>query len=63
MRKRIIVESAKMHISPKDSDNNIQSDKQNVLSIETGKPQLKMHIALKISRFFELKIEDDFYTD
>ncbi len=63
MRNTIRIEEPKMYISYKKSFDTPNVERQILPITKNIDPQLKMHIALKISRFFELKIEDDFYTD
>ncbi len=63
MRTNIRIESPLRRISAERAVESIKTTKQNILSLENGKADLKLHIALKISRFFELKIEDDFDCD
>lgn len=63
MRTNLRVDNSIKNIIPTRAAESVKTTRQNILSLENGKTDLKLHIALKISRFFELKIEDDFDCD
>jgi len=60
MRNNIRVERAKMRISQEDLADAVKATRQSIHSIENGKTEPKLRLALKISRFFSLTIEDVF---
>jgi len=60
MRNNIRVERAKMPISQEDLADAVKATRQSIHSIENGKTEPKLRLALKISRFFSLTIEDVF---
>ena len=60
MRNNIRVERAKKRISQEELANAVRVTRQSIHLIENGKTDPKLQLALKISRFFKLKIEDVF---
>jgi len=60
MRNNIRVERAKKRISQEELAEAVKATRQSIHLIENGKSEPKLRLALKISKFFELKIEDVF---
>ncbi len=60
MRNNIRVERAKMRISQEELADAVKATRQSIHLIENGKSEPKLRLALKISKFFALKIEDVF---
>jgi len=63
MRNNIRVERAKKRISQEDLAFAVDATRQSIHSIENGKTEPKLRLALKISKFFELQVEDIFDAD
>jgi len=60
MRNNIRVERAKKRVSQEELAFAVEATRQSIHSIENGKTEPKLGLALKISKFFNLKIEDVF---
>jgi len=60
MRNNIRIETMKNHINREKLVEALNAKNQRDNIMDNVKPGTKLHLALKISRFFELKIEDDF---
>lgn len=60
MKNTIKVERAKLSITQADLAKEIQVSKQTINSIETGRFVPSTIIALKIARFFKVKVEEIF---
>jgi putative transcriptional regulator len=60
MKNSIKVERAKMDITQTDLAERVQVSKQTILSIEKGKFVPSTVLALKIARFFNVRVEDIF---
>jgi putative transcriptional regulator len=60
MRNNISAERDNMHISQEDLADAVKATRQSIHSIENGKTEPKLRLALEISRFFSLTIEDVF---
>ncbi len=63
MRNSIRVERAKKRISQEELADAVKATRQSIHLIENGKCEPKLSLALRISRFFELKIEDVFESE
>jgi len=60
MKNTIRVERAKLGISQTDLANEVGVSKQTIHSVETGRFVPSSVLALKIARFFKVKMEDIF---
>jgi len=60
MKNTIRVERAKKKISQKKLADAVKATRQSIHLIENGKTEPKLTLAMKISKFFGLKIEDIF---
>jgi len=63
MRNSIRVERAKKRISQEELADAVKATRQSIHLIENGKTEPKLSLALRISKFFELKIEDVFDSE
>ena len=63
MKNSIRVERARKKISQEVLADAVKATRQSIHLIENGKTEPKLNLAFKISRFFELKIEDIFDHD
>jgi len=60
MKNSIRVERAKKKISQENLAMAVEATRQSIHLIENGKTEPKLSLAMRISRFFGLKIEDIF---
>lgn len=60
MKNTIRVERAKLGISQTDLANEVGVSKQTIHSVETGRFVPSSILAMKIARFFKVKVEDVF---
>jgi len=60
MRNNIRVERARKKVSQEDLAYAVDATRQSIHSIENGKTEPKLKLAIRISKFFELKVEDVF---
>ncbi len=60
MKNTIKVERAKLNISQTELAEQVKVSKQTIHSIETGRFVPSTTLALKIARFFKVKVEDVF---
>ncbi len=63
MKNTIRVERAKKRISQEELADAVSATRQSIHLIENGKTEPKLSLALRIARFFGLKIEDIFETE
>jgi putative transcriptional regulator len=63
MKNSIRVERAKIRISQEELAEAVQATRQSIYLIENGISEPKLSMALKISQYFGLKIEDIFETE
>jgi putative transcriptional regulator len=63
MKNSIRVERAKIRISQEELAEAVNATRQSIHLIENGKTEPKLSMALKISQYFGVKIEDLFQTD
>jgi len=60
MKNSIRVERAKKRISQENLADAVEATRQSIHLIENGKTEPKLSLAMRISKFFGLKIEDIF---
>lgn len=63
MKNTIRVERAKKRISQEELAEAVSATRQSIHLIENGKTEPKLNLALRIARFFGLKIEDLFESE
>jgi putative transcriptional regulator len=63
MKNTIRVERAKKRISQEELADAVSATRQSIHLIENGKTEPKLSLALRIARFFGLKIEDIFESE
>ena len=63
MKNTIRVERAKKRISQETLANAVRATRQSIHLIENGKTDPKLGLAVRISTFFGLKVEDIFETE
>lgn len=63
MKNTIRVERAKKRISQEELADAVSATRQSIHLIENGKTEPKLSLALRIARFFGVKIEDIFETE
>jgi len=63
MKNTIRVERAKKRISQEELAEAVSATRQSIHLIENGKTEPKLNLALKIARFFGVKIEDLFESE
>jgi putative transcriptional regulator len=63
MKNTIRVERAKKRISQEVLADAVSATRQSIHLIENGKTEPKLSLALRIAKFFGVKIEDIFDTD
>lgn len=63
MKNTIRVERAKKRISQEELADAVSATRQSIHLIENGKTEPKLSLALRIARFFGVKIEDIFDTE
>ena len=63
MKNTIRVERAKKRISQETLANAVKATRQSIHLIENGKTEPKLNLAVRISKFFGLNVEDVFETD
>jgi len=63
MKNTIRVERAKKRISQEKLADAVSATRQSIHLIENGKTEPKLSLALRIARFFGLKIEDIFESE
>lgn len=63
MRNNIRVERARKRISQEELAEAVNATRQSIHLIENGKTEPKLNLALRISKFFELKVEDIFENE
>ncbi|MFN8258650.1 MAG: helix-turn-helix transcriptional regulator [Bacteroidales bacterium] len=63
MKNNIRVERAKKRISQEELAEAVHATRQSIHLIENGKTEPKLSLAFRISKFFNLKIEEIFETE
>ena len=63
MKNNIRVERAKKRISQEELAEAVKATRQSIHLIENGKTEPKLSMAIRISKFFNLKIEEIFETE
>jgi len=63
MKTNTRIEIPSQQITPNQLANSTKGNMKTNYAFENEKSDFKLHLALKLSRFFELKIEDDFDTE
>ena len=63
MRNTIRVERARKRISQEELAEAVNATRQSIHLIENGKTEPKLNLDLRISKFFELKVEDIFENE
>ncbi|MDF1548372.1 MAG: helix-turn-helix transcriptional regulator [Bacteroidales bacterium] len=63
MKNSIRVERAKKRISQGELADAVNATRQSIHLIENGKNEPKLNLAIRISKFFGVKIEDIFETE
>ncbi|MBN1251546.1 MAG: helix-turn-helix transcriptional regulator [Bacteroidales bacterium] len=63
MKNSIRVERAKIRISQEVLADAVKATRQSIHLIENGKTEPKLSLALRISKFFGLKVEDIFEAE
>jgi putative transcriptional regulator len=63
MRNNIRVERARKRISQEELAEAVNATRQSIHLIENGKTEPKLNLALRISKYFELRVEDIFENE